>query len=427
MSLKTLTGILKSGNSALLQKLRNLLTEDCNILEYTDDAVLFQKNNYLVIAKFNHNLAESKLDSDSILDNEVINISAKETQKELKENLLRLIDNLVEDNYVDAEDDLKTFCEQFYQYQVLKTRFPQTFVENLTKKAPGFKLRKRGSAHLAEFKSDVFALAAMGSENTIDVADYASLIENCGSILFLGKTKIFSLVEEAVLGNTDLATTITDRLFETAKELHEINEELNAGMNHGYKLDDGKFDNEEEEDVASEDYASSDDVENEFPEEDEENKEFEEFDPTKLSDEEYEDLHKTVLLSVLTGMAGWVSREANNSENIHVSPDLDDKLKSDIEELENPELAADTLSDIEARWNPLLSHFIQSDLYTPEQEIGAEEIELKDDEEGEEPETNEDNLGAGDEGGEMGEVPETPDMSLPTQEEDEEHNEPSFQ
>ena len=48
MNLKTLTNILKSGNVALGQKLNNLLTEDCNILEYTDDAVLFQKNNYLV-------------------------------------------------------------------------------------------------------------------------------------------------------------------------------------------------------------------------------------------------------------------------------------------------------------------------------------------------------------------------------------------
>ena len=85
MSLKTLTSILKSGNKALEEKLHNLLTEDCSILEYTDDSVLFQKNNYLVLAKFKHNLAESKMTAEDILDNEVIYVSAKQTDKELKE------------------------------------------------------------------------------------------------------------------------------------------------------------------------------------------------------------------------------------------------------------------------------------------------------------------------------------------------------
>ena len=96
MNLKTLTNILKSGNLALGQKLSNLLTEDCAILEYTDDAVLFQKNNYLVLAKFNHNLNEAQMNAESFLDNECIYVSAKQTEKTLQENLIQLVDNIVE-------------------------------------------------------------------------------------------------------------------------------------------------------------------------------------------------------------------------------------------------------------------------------------------------------------------------------------------
>ena len=411
---------------ALGQKLHNLLTEDCNILEYTDDAVLFQKNQYLVLAKFNHNLAESKLTSDAILDNEVIYVSAKSTAKELKEYLVKLIDNIVEDDYVTAEEDLRAFCEQYYQFQVLKTRFPETFTENLIKKSPGFNLRKKAAAQISEFKSEVFSVATLTEDNSIDIADYASIIENCGCVLFLGKNKVLPIIEDAVLGNKTLAEAITNRLFEVAVELSEANEDLKHGMDKGYDLEDGKFGNEEEEEIEQEDYSAPEEVENEFPEEEEgeAKKEFEEFDPSKLSDEEVKELHKTVLISILNGMAEWVSREANNPDNVRVSADLDEKLKADIEELENPDLADDTLSDVEARWHPVLSYFLDSDLYTPEQDLGAEEVELKDDEEGENPDSIEQPEETGEE--EM-KGPEVPEQSLPSFEENEERNEPSFQ
>jgi len=416
MSLKTLTSILKSGNAALGQKLCNLLTEDCTILEYTDDAVLFQKNNYLVIAKFKHNLAEAKMTSDDILDNEVIYVSAKDTEKELKESLFKLIDNLVEDDYVTAEEDMRNFCEEFYQFNLLRTKFPQTFTENLVKKAPGFKLRKKATSQISEFKSEVFSLATLAESKEFDVAECASLIETCGCVLFLGKTKVLPIVEDALLGNKDLAEILTEKLFETAKTLTEANDDISHELDNGYKLDDGKFENEEDDDIEGEDYSAPEDIENEFPEEEEGKHEFEEFDPSKLSDEEIKELHKTVLLSILNGMSEFVSREANNPENAKVNADLDDKLKHDIDVLNSPELADDELSSIEAQWHPVLEYFLDSDLYTPEQDLGAEEIELKNDDEGEDPDSAEEPEEEGEPTEELGENPMGQSPELPQQE-----------
>ena len=425
MNLKTLTNILKSGNVALGQKLNNLLTEDCNILEYTDDAVLFQKNNYLVLAKFKHELEEQKMTSDAVLDNEVIYVSARKTEKNLKEALIKLVDNIVEGDYVTAEEDLEAFCEEFFQFQVLKTRFPETFTENLVKKSSGYKLRKSGYNHIADFKSELFSLAALHEGVELSVADYASVIEESGSVLFLGKNKVLAIVEDAVLGNKNMALTITEKLFETAKTLVEANEEIRGATDHGYKIDDGKFDNEDEEDIAQEDYEAPEETENEFPEEEEEGKQdFEEFDPSKLSDEEIKELHKTVLTSVLSGMEEFVGREANNPDNALVSADLDDKLKNDLTALNTPDISDEELSQIEARWHPVLSFFLDSDLYTPDQDLGAEEIELKDDEEGEEPETAEEPEEEGEEGGME---PNAEKQTIPSYEENQERTPPSFQ
>jgi hypothetical protein len=386
MSLKTLTSILKSGNRALEEKLHNLLTEDCSILEYTDDSVLFQKNNYLVLAKFKHNLSESKMTAEDILDNEVIYVSAKQTDKELKEQVIKLIDNLVEEDYVSAEDDLNKFCEEFYQYQLLKRRFPETFTENLIKKAPGFKLRKSGNSLINEFKSDIFSLVTLSEAEDLDLSDYTSIIESCGPVLFLGKDKVVSIIEDALLGNKERSESITEKLFETAKTLNEVNEDIKQAMDNDYSLDDGKFPSEDSDSVSDEDYTSPEDIETDFPD-DEGKKDFEEFSPENLSDEEVKQLHKDILTSILDGMSSFVSREANNSENLNISADLDDRLKTDLDILNKPDLADDELSDIEARWNPIISTFLDSDLYTPEQDLGAEEVELKADDGGENPES----------------------------------------
>lgn len=379
MNLKNLTNILKSGNVALGQKLQNLLTEDCSILEYTDDAVLFQKNNFLVLAKFKHNLAEAKMTSDSIVDNEVISISAKGTEKALRESLVSLVDNLVEDNYVVAEDELKAFCEQYFQYYIIKSKFPGMFTENLVKKSPGFKLRKKGHAAISNFKSDLFALLTLKESKTLEVAEYASLLENSGNVLFLGKPVVKELVLDTVLGNESLAETIVDKLFLVASTLNEANDELKDAMENDYSIETGSFKNEDPEEISAEDYTADDSIDTDFPVEEtgeEGPAEFNDFDPSKLSDEEVRELHKSVLKSILSGMEEFVTREANNPENSDMAGDMDETLKGDLEALADMNLSDETLSQIEARWQPVISYFLDSDLYTPEQELGEEEFEV---------------------------------------------------
>lgn len=388
MNLINLTSILKSGNVALGQKLQNLLTEDCHILEYTDDAVLFQKDNYLVLAKFKHNLNEAAMTSDAIIDNEVISISLKDTTKNLKEHLISLVDNLVEDNYVSAEDNIKGFCEQYFQFHVLKSKFPNLFTENLVKQAPGFKLRKKGHENIQNFKSELFSILSLKEGKEVEIADYTSMLENYGSVLFLGKSVVKSIVEDAVFGNKELAEAITDKLYLIATTLSENNDEL-AELGHevsrGYDLEGGKFGDEDADNVASEDLSAPEDtIETDFPEE-EEPAEFAEFDPSSLSDEEIEALHKSVLKSVLSSMVDFVSREANNPKNSEMAADMDESIKTDIEALDDPELSAETLSHIEAKWQPIISFFLDSDLYTPDQDLGEEEIEVSANEDAGEP------------------------------------------
>lgn len=378
MNLKNLTNILKSGNVALGQKLQNLLTEDCTILEYTDDAVLFQKNNFLVLAKFKHNLTEAKMTSESIIDNEVISISAKGTAKALKESLVSLVDNLVEDNYVAAEDELKAFCEQYFQYYIIKTKFPSLFTENLTKKSPGFALRKKGHAAISNFKSDLFSLITLKESKTLEVSEVTSLLENSGTVLFLGRPAVKNIVLDTVLGNESLAESITNNLFLVASSLTEANYELQDAMEKDYDIEAGSFKDEDPEEISAEDYSTPDEPEVDFPTDDIEEgpAEFTEFDPSKLSDEEVRELHKSVLKSILSGMEEFVSREANNPENSEMAGDMDATLKGDLEALADMSLSDEALSQIEARWQPVISYFLDSDLYTPEQELGEEEFEV---------------------------------------------------
>ncbi len=381
MNLNNLTSILKSGNVALGQKLQNLLTEDCHILEYTDDAVLFQKDNYLVLAKFKHNLNEATMTSDAIIDNEVISISLKDTTKSLKEHLVALVDNLVEDNYVSAEDSVKNFCDQYYQFHILKSKFPSLFTENLVKRAPGFKLRKKGFENTQGFKSELFSILSLKENKEVEIADYTAMLETYGSVLFLGKSAVKALVEDAVFGNKELAESVTDKLYLIATTLSENNDELaelGNEVSRGYDLEDGKYKDEDVDTVASEDLSAPEDsIDTDFPEEEsDEPTEFSEFDPSSLSEEEVETLHKTILKSVLSSMMDFVAREASNPNNSEMAADMDESLKTDVEALDDPELSAETLSHIEAKWQPIISFFLDSDLYTPDQDLGEEEVEV---------------------------------------------------
>jgi hypothetical protein len=104
----------------------------------------------------------------------------------------------------------------------------------------------------------------------------------------------------------------------------------------------------------------------------------EEFDVAALSDEEVKSLHKDVLLGILRGMKEFVAREANDPEKTDIPADLDEKLDDDIAALEDPSIADDALASIEAAWQPVLSFFLDSDMYHPDQELDTDEVNIED-------------------------------------------------
>lgn len=374
MKLKTLTNLLKSGNMALGQKLSNLLTEDCVILEYTDDAVLFSKNNRLVLAKFKHNLTESKMTADDVLDNEVIYISGKDTQKTLKEAMESVVDNIADANYVAAEEALREFSETYNQYFVLKTRYPELFTENLVKKSPGYKYRRAAHQDVANFRSEVFSVVALKESATEDFANLSTVLESYGHVLLLGKAKVSEIIKDAVFGNKALAESVTEKLFEMAKELPDSNDILSKASDEGYDFDAGKLPNEQDEELASEDLDSTEDIETDFPVEDEGPIEFKEFDPSKLTDEDVKKLHAEVLKGILTAMSDFVGQKAQDETATEFDPNLLDQLNSDLDALASPELSDEELSRIEARWQSTLDYFLDSDMYKPKQEVETPEV-----------------------------------------------------
>lgn len=379
MNLKNLVSIIKSGNIALGHKLNNVLTDNCSILEYTDDSVLFTQNNYLVLAKFNHPLTEASLTAENILDNEIIRISLQGTKKELKNTLKESIYSLVDENFVKAEASLKQFCETYYHYFVLNNRYPGLFTESLSKNSKGYKLRKKANDSLADFKSEIFSLVSINESKDIDIEEYSILIESYGHILFLGKKKLLPVVVDALLGNEALAEAFVDKFYTVAKELNEANEELHSALESGFDLENGKFPSEEDDEIAEEDF------EDEMPEEDFEDElsdegpqEAEEFNIEKLSDVELKQLHKDVLVGILSGMRDFVARESNDPSKTDIPADLDEKLNDDLAELEKDELSDDVLASIEAHWQPILSYFLDSDLYKPEQELAGDDVDIED-------------------------------------------------
>lgn len=378
MKLNNLLNILRGGNLALGQKLQNLLTEDCVVLEYTDDAVLFHKNNHLVLAKFKHNLSESKMSAEDVLDNEVIYVSGSNTEKELKTSMLNIVDGLVEENYTAAEAELASFCETYYQYSILKRRYPSLFTENLAKKSKGLAIRQKAAKQISSFRSDIFSLATV-NESVMDATEYVSVLEQTGLVLALGKHKILPIVLDALLGNQELAEQITTRLYDTATSLTEANEDLMKMVDKGYDLEAGKYKDEDADEVAGEDLDSDlDSIDSEFPEEETEENEFQEFDPSKLSDEEIKTLHVDILKSFLDAMSEFVGRESQDPENTSIDPDLDEKLKEDLEKLEDLAVTDEELSRIEADWQPVLSFFLSSDLYKSDQDMESDEMSLED-------------------------------------------------
>jgi hypothetical protein len=77
-------------------------------------------------------------------------------------------------------------------------------------------------------------------------------------------------------------------------------------------------------------------------------------------------------------MSDFVSREAQNAKNTSIDPDLDGKLQEDLDKLDDIAISDEELSRIEADWQPVLSFFLDSDLYKADQERGDDEVSLDD-------------------------------------------------
>ena len=95
-----------------------------------------------------------------------------------------------------------------------------------------------------------------------------------------------------------------------------------------------------------------------------------------FSEEDIKQLHKTTLKSILLAMQEFVQDKAADSADEQVDPDLADQINADLLALEDgEELGDDRLSEIEARWNPMISYFLDSSYHTPADELEDQPLE----------------------------------------------------
>lgn len=368
MNLKNLTAVLSSGNIALGSKLANLLTEDCVILEYTDNSVLFIKGGNLAKASFKVPVNES-VSAASFTEAEVINISARELNAELSKKLRSVVEGVAYGDFLAAEEKLNEFCESYYQFHTLKTRVPEVFTENLVKNTKGFQVRKKAMAQVPAFKSKVFDTIVVEEASVSDAAALTSLVESNGLVLALGKARVKSYVTDALLGNTVLAEYVVNNLYSICENLEDTNPELEKLGDDNYDFETGGFPEEGPVD-PDEDLSASDDLDipeiEDTPEDGEGTPEFEPFDPSMLSEEETKELHRATLRGILSAIKEFVVEKANSIDDTNIPPDLDEKIAADLDALTDPELSDARLSEIEARWEPMIGHFLDSEYHTPE-------------------------------------------------------------
>ena len=374
MKLKTFTDILRGGNLALGNKISNLLTEDCTILEYTDDSVLFSKGSKLVLAKFKNPLTESKMTSSNIIDNEVIEISEKDLTESMKETLNKVVEGVISENLVDAQEHLDEFCQTYYQVSIIKNRYPDLFVEELKKNSEGLNIRNEARTLIPAFKVELFDASVITEENEeVALAKLIGLVEsNLGNVLTLGKIKVKDIVTDALLGNSFLAESITNDLYVIAEDTG-LDSPVGNLRDNNYDLGAGKFKDEDEKDVEDEGIPSVPTEKDSLTDESE--KEFKPLTPADLSEEELTQLHKTTLKAILLSMQEFVKDKAADSEDEQVDPELSDQIDADITALDDEDLSADRLSEIEARWDPMISYFLDSSYHTPADELPEQDLE----------------------------------------------------
>jgi len=368
MQLKNLISVLKSGNLALGSKLSNLLTEDCTIVEFTNESVIFTKDGMLVHATFKNPLCEN-MTADHLVDNEVISIPINSLNKELKSSLKAVVEGVLTEDFVSAEENLARFCETYYQTSVLKNKCPELFTEAVVKNTARFKVRKKAHEAIGKFKSEVFNIAVVEEELESNFSALTSVVEESGIVLALGRNKVEEIVTESLLGNSELSKSITKHLYTIVEKLNDVNDDLSALEDEDYDLDMGQYPDEDPSEVGSEDYSMDEPpTDINFDEEDAESTpgEFEPFDPATLSEEEIKELHKTVLKSILNSIKEFVIEKANSLDELDVDPDLEESIVQDIEALEDPEITDARLSEIEAKWQPMIGYFLDSDYHDSE-------------------------------------------------------------
>lgn len=362
MNLKNLLSVINSGNVSLGNKLADTLSEDCVILEYTNDSVIYLKENRLFKATFDANnlLAEN-------IKPEEIRVSMHDVNKTLNEKLKNVVEGVATEQFTFANEALQEFCELYHQTSVLKAKCPEVFVEG---KGPavnkGTKIRKNAFNKLKEFQSSVFKLAVIDEALEEDFTPLASVLADNGIVLALGEAKLTEALSEALLGNKVLAESVTKSLYSMIEQLGDPNKDLEDLNAEGYDLEAGKFPDESMDDVAGEDLMASDEPEG-LPElGEEEPKEFETFDPAMLSEEESRELHKRTLNGILNAIKDFVVEKSNDVNEVDFDPELGDAIQNDIDDLNDPELSDARLSEIEAKWQSMLDFFLDSDTHTPD-------------------------------------------------------------
>ena len=152
--------------------------------------------------------------------------------------------------------------------------------------------------------------------------------------------------------------------------LYTINEELGPDLDEeeltpDYDMEAGQF---PDENLEGEDLTSESEVDD-IPEpgdEEENDSEFEPFDPSTLSEEEVKELHIATLKGILNAIKEFVVEKANDLEDSNIPPDLDEKITYDLDSLDDADMSDARLSEIEARWQPMIGYFLDSDYHTPD-------------------------------------------------------------
>lgn len=378
MRLTNFVDILRGGNLALGSKLSSLLTEDCTIIEYTNDSVLFSKGSKLILAKFKNPLTESKMTSENMLENEVIEISKTDLTETMKNTLNKVVECVISENLVDAQEHLDEFCQTFYQMAIIKNRYSETFVEELKKNNRGIAIRNEARTLIPAFKAELFTITVVTESVSEDdiTANLMSLVESkLGTVLALGKKRVFELVTDALLGNTTIAEAVMSDLYTIAEEL-DSSTPVGSMRDENYDLGAGKFADEDEEDL--EDEIPSVPTEKDSLDEDEKG-EFAPFNPAMFSEDDIKQLHKTTLKSILLAMQEFIHDKASDTSDEEIDPELGEQIDADLLALEGGEdLGDDRLSEIEARWNPMISYFLDSSHTPPDELAELEDQPLED-------------------------------------------------